>query len=130
MITSFIGNALTKIRNAVRVRHEDVTVDTNNLIVRILGILKDCGFIEAFELKKLENNKNIANIKLKYTPNPSIVELKLISKPGRRCYVKSKDIPRVYNGLGIGILSTSKGVMNDKEARRQNVGGELICTVF
>ena len=130
MITSFVGNALTKIRNAVNARHSSVIIDTNKLITGILVILKDCGFIESFEAKKLENHRNIADVKLKYTPNPSIVEIKLISKPGRRIYVKSKDIPRVYNGLGVGILSTSKGVMNDKEARRQNLGGEFICTVF
>ena len=130
MITSFVGNALTKIRNAVNVRKPNVIVDTNKLVKGILVILKDCGFIESFQLKTLENNRNIADIKLKYTPNPSIVELKLISKPGRRVYVKSKDIPRIYNGLGIGILSTSRGIMNDKEARRQKVGGELICSAF
>ena len=116
MITDSVGNALTKIRNAVRVKHEKVTVSTNKLIIGVLKVLEDKGFIGTFELKTLENKTRVADINL--------------SKPGRRLYVNCNNIPRVYNGLGIAILSTSKGVMSDKEARKQNIGGELVCTVF
>ena len=130
MITSSIANALTKIRNAVNVRHSSVFVYNNKLINNILWVLKDCGFIKDYTLKTLENKRNISEVELKYTPNPSIREIKIMSRPGRRMYYKCSEIPRFYNGLGIGILSTSKGVMNDKEAKRQNVGGELICVVF
>jgi small subunit ribosomal protein S8 len=130
MITDSVGNALTKIRNAVRVKHPKVTVSTNKLIIGVLKVLEDKGFIGSFELKTLENKSNVADINLKYNPAPSIVEIKRMSKPGRRLYVNCNNIPRVYNGLGIAILSTSKGVMSDKEARKQNIGGELVCTVF
>lgn len=130
MITDSVGNALTKIRNAVRVKHQKVTVSTNKLIIGVLKVLEDKGFIGSFEIKTLENKSNVADINLKYNPAPSIVEIKRMSKPGRRLYVNCNNIPRVYNGLGIAILSTSKGVMSDKEARKQNIGGELVCTVF
>ena len=130
MITDSVGNALTKIRNAVRVKHPKVTVSTNKLIIGVLKVLEDKGFIGSFEIKTLENKSNVADINLKYNPAPSIVEIKRMSKPGRRLYVNCNNIPRVYNGLGIAILSTSKGVMSDKEARKQNIGGELVCTVF
>ena len=130
MITDSVGNALTKIRNAVRVKHQKVTVSTNKLIIGVLKVLEDKGFIGSFEVKTLENKSNVADINLKYNPAPSIVEIKRMSKPGRRLYVNCNNIPRVYNGLGIAILSTSKGVMSDKEARKQNIGGELVCTVF
>jgi small subunit ribosomal protein S8 len=130
MITDSVGNALTKIRNAVRVKHPKVTVSTNKLIIGVLKVLEDKGFIGSFELKTLENKSNVADINLKYNPAPSIVEIKRMSKPGRRLYVNCNNIPRVYNGLGIAILSTSKGIMSDKEARKQNIGGELVCTVF
>ena len=95
-----------------------------------MKVLEDKGFIGSFEIKTLENKSNVADINLKYNPAPSIVEIKRMSKPGRRLYVNCNNIPRVYNGLGIAILSTSKGVMSDKEARKQNIGGELVCTVF
>lgn len=130
MITDSVGNALTKIRNAVRVKHSKVTVSTNKLIIGVLKVLEDKGFIGSFEIKTLENKSNVADINLKYNPAPSIVEIKRMSKPGRRLYVNCNNIPRVYNGLGIAILSTSKGIMSDKEARKQNIGGELVCTVF
>jgi small subunit ribosomal protein S8 len=130
MITDSVGNALTKIRNAVRVRHPKVTVSTNKLIIGVLDVLKDKGFIGSYELETLENKMRVANITLKYSPNPSIVEITRMSKPGRRMYVNCNHIPRVYNGLGIAILSTSKGIMSDKEAKKQNIGGELVCTVF
>ena len=130
MITDSVGNALTKIRNAVRVKHPKVTVSTNKLIIGVLKVLEDKGFIGSFELKTLENKMNVADINLKYNPGPSIVEITRISKPGRRIYVNCNNIPRVYNGLGIAILSTSKGIMSDKEAKKQNIGGELVCTVF
>ena len=130
MITDFVGNALTKIRNAVRVKHSKVTVSTNKLVIGVLKVLEDKGFIGSFELKTLENKMNVADVNLKYNPAPSIVEIKRISKPGRRIYVNCESIPRVYNGLGIAVLSTSKGIMSDKEAKKQNIGGELVCTVF
>ena len=130
MITDPIANALTKIRNAVKVRHDDVCLSVNKMILGVLGILKDNGFIHEFEVVKKDNNQTYANVKFIYNPDPSIVCLDRVSKPGRRVYVKSNKIPRVFNGLGVAVISTSKGVMSDKEAKSKNLGGELVCVVF
>ena len=130
MVTDTIANALTKIRNAVRVQHTEVCLSVNKMILKILEILKDNGFINDFNIVEEKNKQKSANVKLFYNPDPSIVSLDRISKPGRRVYVKCNEIPRVYNGLGIAIVSTSKGVMTDKEAKSKNVGGELVCVIF
>jgi len=130
MITDSIANYLTKIRNAVRIKKATVKVCDSSMLREITNILRNYGYIENFSLCKDENDHNIIEIRLKYNPLSPINEIKRISKPGRRVYSKCEDIPKVLNGLGIMILSTSLGIMTDKEARKRNVGGELLCHVF
>ena len=130
MITDSIANYLTKIRNAIRIRKATVNVCDSSILREITNILRNYGYIENFSLCKDEKNHNIIEIRLKYNPVSPINEIKRISKPGRRVYSKCEDIPKVLNGLGIMILSTSLGIMTDKEAKKRNVGGELLCHVF
>ena len=129
--TDPIGDMLTRIRNASRARHEKVLVPRSRLKVRIAEVLRDEGFIKDFVLHE-EAPQGAITIVLKYTTDrePAISDIKRVSKPGLRRYVPTDSIPRVLNGMGIAILSTSKGVMVDREARKQKVGGELICTVW
>jgi len=129
--TDPIGDMLTRIRNASRARHEKVLVPSSRLKVRIAEVLRDEGFIKDFVLHE-EAPQGAITIVLKYTTDrePAISDIKRVSKPGLRRYVPTDSIPRVLNGMGIAILSTSKGVMVDREARKQKVGGELICTVW
>jgi small subunit ribosomal protein S8 len=130
--TDPIGDMLTRIRNASSARHEKVLVPTSRLKARIAEVLKEEGFIKDFVMHKDESKQGAITILLKYTPErePAINDIKRVSKPGLRRYVATGSIPRVLNGMGIAILSTSKGVMVDREARKQKVGGELICTVW
>ena len=129
--TDPIGDMLTRIRNASSARHEKVVVPASRLKLRIAEVLKDEGYIQDF-VRHDDGVQGSITILLKYTPErePAISEIKRVSKPGLRRYVPTTEIPRVLNGLGIAILSTSKGVMVDREARKQKVGGELICTVW
>jgi small subunit ribosomal protein S8 len=129
--TDPIGDMLTRIRNASRARHEKVLVPSSRLKVRIAEVLRDEGFIKDFVLHE-DGVQGAISILLKYTSDrePAISDIKRVSKPGLRRYVPTDSIPRVLNGMGIAILSTSKGVMVDREARKQKVGGELICTVW
>ena len=129
--TDPIGDMLTRIRNASSARHEKVLVPRSRLKVRIAEVLRDEGFIKDFVLHE-EAPQGAITIVLKYTTDrePAISDIKRVSKPGLRRYVPTDSIPRVLNGMGIAILSTSKGVMVDREARKQKVGGELICTVW
>jgi small subunit ribosomal protein S8 len=130
--TDPIGDMLTRIRNASSARHEKVLVPTSRLKARIAEVLKEEGFIKDFVMHKDESKQGAITILLKYTPErePAISDIKRVSKPGLRRYVDTGSIPRVLNGMGIAILSTSKGLMVDREARKQKVGGELICTVW
>jgi small subunit ribosomal protein S8 len=130
--TDPIGDMLTRIRNASSARHEKVLVPASRLKLRIAEVLKEEGFIKDFVLHKDEAKQGAITILLKYTTErePAINDIKRVSKPGLRRYVATGSIPRVLNGMGIAILSTSKGVMVDREARKQKVGGELICTVW
>ncbi len=130
--TDPIGDMLTRIRNASSARHEKVLVPASRLKARIAEVLKEEGFIKDFVMHKDESTQGAITILLKYTPErePAISDIKRVSKPGLRRYVATGSIPRVLNGMGIAILSTSKGVMVDREARKQKVGGELICTVW
>jgi small subunit ribosomal protein S8 len=130
--TDPIGDMLTRIRNASSARHEKVLVPASRLKARIAEVLKEEGFIKDFVLHKDESKQGAISILLKYTPDrePAINDIKRVSRPGLRRYVDTGAIPRVLNGMGIAILSTSKGVMVDREARKQKVGGELICTVW
>jgi small subunit ribosomal protein S8 len=129
--TDPIGDMLTRIRNASNARHEKVLVPASRLKARIAEVLKDEGYIRDFVLHQ-DGPQGAITILLKYTPErePAISEIKRISKPGLRRYVPTDSIPRILNGMGIAILSTSRGVMVDREARKQKVGGELICTVW
>jgi small subunit ribosomal protein S8 len=131
-MTDPVGDMLTRIRNASAARHEKVLVPASRLKVRIAEVMKEEGYIKDFVLHKDDGKQGAISILLKYTADrePAISDIKRLSKPGLRRYVATGDIPRVLNGLGIAILSTSKGVMVDREARKQKVGGELICTVW
>ncbi|ALS24874.1 MULTISPECIES: 30S ribosomal protein S8 [Paenibacillus] len=126
-----IADMLTRIRNANVVRHETVEIPASKIKREIAEILKKEGFIRDAEYIE-DNKQGIIRVFLKYGPNNErvITGLKRISKPGLRVYAKSQEVPRVLGGLGIAILSTSKGVMTDKEARQSKAGGEVICYVW
>ena len=132
MYTDPIADFLTRLRNAIMANHRVVEVPASNLKKEITKILKDQGYILNY---KFESNNAQGSIKiaLKYnaiTKMPAITSLKRASKPGLRKYSSSASMPRVLNGLGVAIVSTSRGVMTDKEARSLNVGGEVICYVY
>jgi small subunit ribosomal protein S8 len=131
-MTDPVGDMLTRIRNASRAGHEKVVIPGSKLKERIASVLKDEGYIKEVVVHKTDGKSGEITLLLKYGPNrePAITEIRRVSKPGLRRYVPSADIPRVLNGMGVAILSTSKGIMVDREAKKQNVGGELICTVF
>ena len=132
MSVDFVGDYLTKIRNAVIAKKNWVLVNGSKVTVNITRILEDAGFIESYSVIDDERGFSKINIKLKYVfaGDPVLSTLKRISKPGRRVYVGVDNIPRVLNGLGIAVLSTSKGVMNDKKAVESGVGGELLCIIY
>ena len=126
-----IGDMFTRIRNGQMRLLNTIDVPASKFRSQILEILKNEGFINNFRLEKKKDKKNILIIDLKYFEgNPVIKEIKRISKPGRRVYSRAVSIPKVQNGLGVAILSTSKGVMSDNDARKNNLGGEIICRVF
>ena len=131
VITDPIADMLTRIRNGINARHVKVPMPLSKLKVRIADVLKSEGFIEDYEVVKT-GEKPLLTIQLRYDRNrdPVITGLKRVSRPGLRTYVKSDRIPTIRNGLGVAILSTSRGVMTDREARRQALGGEFICTVW
>lgn len=126
-----IADMLTRIRNAILVRHEKVEIPASKMKRQIAEILKAEGFIKDAEYID-DGKQGMIRLFLKYGPNnePVITGLKRISKPGLRVYAKHEELPRVLRGLGIAIISTSKGVMTDKEARRAGVGGEVICYIW
>jgi small subunit ribosomal protein S8 len=130
-ISDPIADMLTRIRNGAKARFNSVDVPGSKLKTEIAKILKDEGFIKNFKFLK-DGKQGILRVYLKYGSNQSevIYGLKRISKPGRRVYVKSDEIKPVYNGMGISILSTSRGIMTDKKARKENVGGEILCNVW
>jgi len=131
MMTDPIADMLTRIRNALQAKKEEVDIPSSKLKLRIAEILKEEGYIKDFKLIQ-DAKQGIIRIFLKYDEygEPVISGLKRISKPGRRIYVSKDKIPRVMRGLGIAILTTSKGVMTDREARKMGVGGEVICYVW
>ncbi len=129
-MTDPIADMLTRIRNAIMVRHDSVTVPASKLKLGIAKILKEEGFIADYEIVKGKPHREI-KVQLRYIDNkPAISGLKRISKPGLRLYVQKKEIPRVYGGLGIAILSTSQGLKTGQQAWRQGSGGELLCYVW
>jgi small subunit ribosomal protein S8 len=126
-----IGDMLTRIRNAAERGRSKVICPASRLRERVLEVLQHEGFIRSFATIEKEGSKPEIEIELKYFDGaPVIREIHRVSKPGRRVYASVATLPTVYNGLGVSILSTPKGVMSDAEARAQNVGGEVICTVF
>lgn len=132
MHTDPIADYLTRIRNAVRAGHRMVEIPASKLKKEITKILFEKGYILNYKFEE-DSPQGTIKIALKYHPmtkEPAILELKRISKPGLRKYAKADELPRVINGLGIAILSTPKGVMTDKEARKLNVGGEVLCYVY
>ena len=129
--TDPIGDMFSRIRNGQLRNLNSVNIPSSNFRKNILSILKNEGYIKDFFIEKNENNKITLKISLKYYEGfPVIKEIKRISKPGRRVYSRATSIPKVMNGLGLAILSTPKGVMSDTDARKNNVGGEVICRVF
>ena len=130
-MTDPIADMLTRIRNANTVGHETVEVPASKMKISIAQILKDEGYIKNFEVIE-DNKQGMINIALKYGANKErvISGLKKISKPGLKVYAKKDEVPKVLGGLGIAIISTSKGVISDKAAREQGVGGEVICYVW
>jgi small subunit ribosomal protein S8 len=125
-----IADMLTRIRNAIMASHESVLVPSSKIKLSIVKILKEEGFIDRYEVLKGKPQPMI-KINLKYTDGqPAILGLERMSKPSLRVYVEKREIPRVYGGLGIAILSTSKGIMTGQEAWRQRLGGEILCYVW
>lgn len=126
-----IGDLLTRIRNGQRARFSKVRAPASKLRSNVLDVLKREGYIRDFRSFEIRPGLNEIEIELKYADGePVIREISRVSKPGRRVYSKIKELPRYYNGLGITILSTPRGVMSDNEARAANVGGEVLCRVF
>ena len=130
-ITDTIADMLTRIRNANSAKHPTVDVPASNMKKQIAQILVDEGYIKSFRVID-DDKQGVIRITLKYTENKSqdITGLRRVSKPGLRIYSNSKDMPKVMKGLGIAIVSTSKGIMTDREARKNNVGGEVLAFVW
>ena len=131
MVTDPIADMLTRIRNANQMRYKEVKIPASNLKVELAKILKEEGFIEDYKLLKDDVQGTIV-VTLKYGDNKErvITGLKRISKPGLRVYAKNDEVPKVLNGLGIAIISTSKGIMTDKQARKENIGGEVLAYIW
>lgn len=128
--TDLIADSLTIIRNAVRARKEEVVLPYSKMLIWILEILKSQDYVENFKEVDLENRKQI-KVYLKYNGKKNaITQIKRISKPGRRVYLSCKDIPRILQGYGVAIVSTSSGVITDNQARRKGLGGEIIAAVW
>jgi small subunit ribosomal protein S8 len=129
--TDPLGDLLTRIRNGQAARLKVVKSPTSGLRNHVLEVLKRQGYIRDFSLVKGDNGQEIVTVELKYYEDqPVIKQVQRVSKPGRRVYTKISDLKPIYNGLGMAILSTPKGVMSDVEARNANVGGEVLCHIF
>ena len=132
MNTDPIADYLTRVRNAIKANHRVVEIPASNLKKEITKVLYGKGYIQSYRFDDSTVQGTI-KIALKYNPltrQSAIMSLQRISKPGLRKYVAAEELPRVLNGLGIAVMSTSKGVMSDKEARRENIGGEVLCYVY
>lgn len=130
MLTDPIADMLTRIRNAIRIKAEKVDIPISKLKLEIAKILKEEGFIRAYKILK-DRKQGILRVIPKYVESESVISgLKRISKPGRRVYVGSKEIPVVMGGLGIAIITTSKGILSDRVCRLEGVGGEVICYIW
>ena len=132
-MTDPISDYLTRLRNAIKANHKVVEIPASNLKKEITKVLFDKGFILNYKFEQGENPQGVIKIALKYNPETresAITSLQRISTPGLRKYSNTGSLPRVMNGLGVAILSTSRGVITDKEARKLNVGGEVLCYVY
>jgi small subunit ribosomal protein S8 len=130
-ITDPLGDAFTKIKNAYRARKETVNLKGSKMLLTIMEILKKEGYIKDYRFIE-DNKQGIIRVYLKYLDKnkPALMDIKRISKPGRRIYVNKNEVPRVLRGIGIAILTTSKGILTDEQARKLKVGGEVICYVY
>jgi len=130
-MTDPIADMLTRIRNANKERFETVSIPSSQKKINILNVLKEEGYIADFVAKDLESNKKELVVTLKYKGNKRVISgIKRISKPGLRVYVESENVPYVYNGIGTAIITTSKGVMTDRKARKEKIGGEVIAYIW
>ena len=131
MLTDPIADMLTRIRNAVMIRSEKVDIPASRMKLEIAKILKEEGFIRAYKILK-DKKQGVLRITLKYAPdNEALISgIKRISKPGRRVYVNKDKIPTVMGGVGVSVLSTSRGILGDKTCRREKVGGEVLCYIW
>ena len=130
-VTDAIADMLTRIRNANSAKHESVDIPASNVKKAIAQILLDEGYINGFQVIE-DGKQGVIHVTLKYGPNKTqvISGIRRVSKPGLRIYAASQDLPKVKNGLGVAIISTSKGIMTDKEARKANVGGEVLAFIW
>ena len=129
--TDPIADMITRIRNAQLRTLNTVNIPNSKFRARILDVLKEEGYISDYKVQSEKNNKGSLLVDLKYNNGlPVIREIRRVSKPGRRIYTKADSIPKIQNGLGIAIVSTSMGIMSDNDARSKNIGGEIICRVF
>lgn len=130
-MTDPIADFLTRIRNAIKAEKRSVDIPASNMKIRIAEIMKEQKFIYDYTVIEAEGGKRYLSIKLKYKNGESVIEgMKKISTPGLRKYVSAEKLPRVRNGLGIAIISTSRGLMTDKKARQEHIGGEVICEIW
>jgi len=132
-MTDPIADYLTRLRNAIKSRHRIVDIPASNVKKEMTRVLHDMGYILQYKFEDTPNNQGNIKIALKYdreTKQPAIMHLERVSKPGLRKYASADELPRVLNGLGIAIMSTSKGLITDKEARSQHIGGEVLCYVY
>jgi small subunit ribosomal protein S8 len=132
-MTDTISDYLTRVRNAIKANHRVVEIPSSNLKKEITKILFEKGYILNYKFETTENHQGLIKIALKYHPvtkQSAIRQLLRVSRPGLRKYSGVQTMPRVMNGLGVAIVSTSKGVMTDKEAKKQNVGGEVLCYIY
>lgn len=129
-ISDPIADALTRIRNANMVKHESVSMPASKLKEELIKVLKKEGYVEGYTVEEKDGFK-VLNVALKYNNSQSVISgLKRVSKPGLRVYSKAKNMPRVFDGMGIAVISTSKGLMTEKEARANQLGGEVLCYVW
>tara|TARA_B110000263_G_C15035205_1_gene385980 strand:+ start:108 stop:506 length:399 start_codon:yes stop_codon:yes gene_type:complete len=126
-----ISDMIARINNGILRFHKKINVPGSVFKIKILDVLKDEGFINDYSIEENKNNKNNISVNLKYKYGSSVIkQFERVSKPGRRIYSSADSLPKINNGLGITIVSTPKGIMSDIQARKQNIGGEVICKVF
>jgi small subunit ribosomal protein S8 len=130
-VSDSLADAFVKIKNAYRAGKEKVDIKGSKMLLEIVEIMKKKGFIQDYRFIE-DNKQGVIRVYLRYLDKktPALVEIKKISKPGRRVYVNRKEIPQVLSGIGVAILTTSKGILTDQEARRHKVGGEVICYIY